>query len=130
MKGPGNGPSTTGEQPMPKKVEDARWTEADIEIANEFLSALNNFAGTFNEKKDSASRSLGYTGGYMSLPQGVRSYISHVAQEARKTRDNAQRDARVQGYLELMREDWNHQYETDPSFRHGMTHPEDGARRD
>jgi hypothetical protein len=101
------------------------WNENDISTAKNFLQAMHKLAGTFGEKKDTAARSVGSTEGYMGLSDGTRKYISHLGQVAKTKKQDAIYKERLQHNLKLMEEDWERLYNTDPNFRHAMTHPDD-----
>ena len=109
-------------QPHPLEAP-TPWNEKDVSTARQFFAALDGVAGvTFNEKKNIAANKIGYKDGYVSMPQGVKSYISHVAAEAKK-RKKRENEALTPVYdLEA---EWLELFDTDPAFRHAMTHPED-----
>lgn len=99
------------------------WTIEEERIGEQFLVKLRGLSGTFEEKRDEAACSIeGYrASNYMGLPPGTRSYISHIAQEAKKRREEERKKERVK----QMTEDWWEQYNSNTDFRHAMTHPDD-----
>jgi hypothetical protein len=121
MKGPSFNPGVY----MGNEVEQ-RWSPEDIQIADRFLEASHKFPGKFNERKNRAAQELGYRS-YIAMPDGAKSYISHVGQETKKHHQGARIVLRMKDHLKKMNEDWANLFANDPSFRHAMTHPEDGA---
>jgi hypothetical protein len=104
MNGPQSFPQP-GAPIMPNKHETApKWSEEDLEIANDFVSASRPFSGSFLEKRDNAARSLGYRN-YMAMPEGVRSAISHLGAEARKR--NSEQRAAVEADIRKAKEQSN-----------------------
>lgn len=118
-------------KPSGEKMEKPKWTDHDIEMANKFRHALHQFSGNFNEKKDAAAQFIGYNG-YMDMPAGVRSYISHVASEMRSVKAAKKSVARAQEMsierkevLARMESEWYELLENNEDFRHAAIHPED-----
>lgn len=121
MNGPG---SFFKEGPMPEKKTAPSWTAEDEALAKSFLEASRRYAGTFQEKKDVTAHALGFAS-YREMPQGVRSYISHVGQLARREKRENFTKERITHNLAQMGRDWQEQFDNDPAFRHAMTHPDD-----
>lgn len=109
---------------MPEKKTAPSWTVEDEDVAKRFLEASRRYAGTFQEKKDPTAHALGFNS-YREMPQGVRSYISHVGQLAKREKKENNDRERIAHNLAQMERDWQEQFENDPSFRHAMTHPDD-----
>ncbi len=62
---------------------------------------------------------------FSNLDPKIQSYLEYKWKETART-EIAEKDE-----LRVLREaEWEQQFNNDESFRHGMTHPEDGARRD
>jgi hypothetical protein len=109
-------------------LSDCDFSQEEKDIGDRFreIYASGKYSGEFNLIKDVIAREMGYPGGYITLPSGVRSYLSHKAREAKSVAENFRADARIRANLSRMRTDWLAQYATDPAFHHAMTHPEDG----
>lgn len=106
------------------------WSPEEAEFAEEFLKLSHLHPGTFEEKKDAVAKAMSYEhhlfAAYRDFPQGVRSYIAHKGAEAVRTRKLTEWKAGMNVKVRNASVEWEERYNTDATFRHGMTHPDDG----
>lgn len=101
---------------MPEKKTAPSWTVEDEDVAKRFLEASRRYAGTFQEKKDPTAHALGFNS-YREMPQGVRSYISHVGQLAKREKKENNDRERIAHNLAQMEREWLERYHKDEAFR-------------
>lgn len=88
---------------MGKKSPAPKWSEADTVLGDRFLAELHELGGTFDTKKDEATKRLSGDGlvylHYYELPSAVRSYVSHKAALSRKHKDDKRKAEALQQHV-------------------------------
>lgn len=119
MKGPSmNQGAPDMNQPTPK------WSEKEMGQAREFLRHAQEYSGTFFEKMNPTARALGFSGGYKSMPEGVKAAISHLGAEAKKEAGTTARKNWEENQLDQAEEGWVQELNRNPLFKRDMLDPE------
>lgn len=111
-----------------------RWTPEEVEKAEKIISTMkekvdrkvvanNELAATI------AGRQLKYlseTESFADLPTKIKQFLKYTWRlEGERKSDMGQSDILTPEKLEDAKAEWHTLYDNNPTFRHGMTHPDD-----